>query len=60
VIKKKGEEYCVESESGKELSCYPTEEKAKERLKEIEAFKHMMEDATELSLNEEEEGAFQQ
>jgi hypothetical protein len=40
MIEKKGDEWCVKSEDGKELGCHPTEEKAKEQLAAIEAAKH--------------------
>lgn len=46
VIKKESEGYVVYSEKGKKLSKpYKTEEEAKERLKEIEMFKHINKDS---------------
>ena len=53
MIKQKGDEYCIFSESGKELSCHPTEDEAKSRLKEIEALKHMEEEESEKEGGEE-------
>jgi len=42
MIRKKGGEWCVYSEDGSRgFGCYPTPEKAVERLRQIEAFKHM-------------------
>ena len=41
-IVQKGGEFCVFSEDGsKNLGCYPTMEEAKQRLKEVEGFKHL-------------------
>ena len=40
-VKKVGKEWCVFSESGKKLGCYPTRPAAEKRLKQIEMFKHM-------------------
>lgn len=34
------EEWCVYSEKGKSLGCYPSESKAQERLRQVEFFKH--------------------
>jgi rubrerythrin len=42
IIKKIGpKKWCVFSESGKNLGCYPSLKRARERLKQIEQFKHM-------------------
>jgi SPP1 gp7 family putative phage head morphogenesis protein len=38
-IRKKGNEWCVYSEKGKNMGCYKTEKEAKKRLGEIEYFK---------------------
>jgi len=35
------EEWCVYSEKGKSMGCYPSKAKAEERLDQIEMFKHM-------------------
>ena len=35
------EEWCVKSEKGKNMGCYPSHSKAEERLKTVEMFKHM-------------------
>jgi len=43
VIVKSGNQWCIYSESGKRLGCYPTKPQAKKRLKQIEMFKHMKE-----------------
>ncbi|MCK4358999.1 MAG: hypothetical protein KAW92_09695, partial [Candidatus Cloacimonetes bacterium] len=40
-IAQKGNEWCAMSEAGKSMGCYPTREKAEERLKQVEMFKHM-------------------
>jgi hypothetical protein len=40
-IRKKGSEWCVFSESGKPMGCYPSIKQAQDRLKEIDMFKHM-------------------
>lgn len=36
--------YCIYSEKGKNLGCYSSEKKAKDRLKQIEMWKHMKEE----------------
>lgn len=44
VIRKDGtasKPYCIYSETGKGLGCYPSKKAAQDRLKEIEMFKHM-------------------
>ena len=38
IIMKQDDNYCVFSESGKKLGCYPTREQAEERLRQIERF----------------------
>jgi hypothetical protein len=43
------EKYCVYTEKGRSMGCFPTREKAKTRLKQIEQFKHM---GLNLSLDE--------
>ncbi len=40
VIRKVDNEYCVFSESGKNLGCAPSRDGAKKRLKQVEFFKH--------------------
>lgn len=40
-IRKKKGKYCVFSEKGRNLGCYPTKAGAKKRLRQIEFFKHM-------------------
>jgi hypothetical protein len=40
VIRKKGGQHCVESESGKNLGCSPSKGGAKKRLAQVEYFKH--------------------
>ena len=41
IVKRKNK-YCVVSEkSGRNLGCYPSKEKAKKRLQQVEMFKHM-------------------
>jgi len=40
-VVKKDEKYQVQSEKGKNLGTYDTKEEAKDRLKEVEMFKHM-------------------
>jgi hypothetical protein len=40
VVQKMGNEWCVLSEEGKKLGCYPSRKQAEERLREIEYFKH--------------------
>lgn len=37
----KGDEFCVEAESGRNMGCYSTKSKAEKRLKQVEMFKHM-------------------
>lgn len=39
-VVQKGSQWCVESESGKNLGCYPTKGEADDRLSEVEYFKH--------------------
>lgn len=39
-IKKVKNKWCVFSEKGKRMGCYPTKEEAKKRLRQIEYFKH--------------------
>ena len=41
MIVKEGSKYVVKSESGKTMGTYATEKEAKERLKQIEMFKHL-------------------
>lgn len=44
VIRKDGpasKPYCIYSETGKKLGCYPSKKAAQDRLKKIEMFKHM-------------------
>ncbi len=41
MIVKKGNKFCVMSESGKSLGEYSTKEEAERRLKQVEMFKHM-------------------
>ncbi len=43
VIRKKGNEFCIYSKTGKNLGCYSTKKQARDRLAEIEKFKHMKE-----------------
>lgn len=38
-IVKEGSQYCVKSDSGKSLGCYPTREEAEKRLGQVEFFK---------------------
>lgn len=42
-VVKKDDEFCVVSEKNPDWSggCYPTKEKAEERLKQVEMFKHI-------------------
>lgn len=40
-IKKVGKEWCVKSEAGKPMGCYPSRKQAEDRLKDIEMFRHM-------------------
>lgn len=42
-IVEKGDEFCVEAESGRSMGCYSTKAKAEKRLKQVEMFKHMKE-----------------
>jgi len=44
-IVKKGSKWQVQSEKGKNLGTYDTKKEAEERLKDVEMFKHMNEDA---------------
>jgi len=41
VIVKRGNKWCIISETGKNLGCKPTRPAAEKRLKQIEMFKHM-------------------
>lgn len=41
VIRKKGNEYCIYSKTGKGLGCYPSKKQAQDRLDQIEMHKHM-------------------
>src|SRR3990167_7575320 len=40
IVKKQGSKFCIFSEAGKSLGCYPSRKKALKRLKQIEYFKH--------------------
>jgi hypothetical protein len=39
-VRKNGDKWCVYSEKGKHLGCYPSKKAADERLRQIEYFKH--------------------
>uniref|UniRef100_A0A6M3KA45 Uncharacterized protein n=1 Tax=viral metagenome TaxID=1070528 RepID=A0A6M3KA45_9ZZZZ len=41
MIEQRGSKWVIVSEKGKELGIFDSEEEAKKRLKQIEAFKHM-------------------
>jgi len=57
-IRKEGNEWCVKSESGKNMGCYDSEAGAKKRLQQIEYFKHKGELKTEAQDKEEKECPF--
>lgn len=40
IIKKEGDQWVIYSKTGKKLSSHPSEKEAKERLRQIEYFKH--------------------
>lgn len=47
IIRKDGSDdkpYCIYSKTGKKLGCYRTKKEAKDRLSQIEMFKHIRED----------------